>query len=150
MNTRSIKYLAILITLAIACNSVTLFPKPTPSPQPTATTQPKLLHFENEWVAFDYPEGMRIFTAGDHAFIIYPHDIQLGGELVAGLAHPNWIKFDTLFNSIGVFRYAMPPGSNLETIMQTAYEHVPLQNEIAEGSGPVTIDGLTANQKTYP
>jgi hypothetical protein len=43
----------------------------------------------------------------------------------------------------------MPPGSNLETIMQTAYKHVPLQNEIVEGSGPVTIDGLTANQKTY-
>ncbi|MCJ7532924.1 MAG: hypothetical protein MUO64_18115 [Anaerolineales bacterium] len=149
MNTRSIKYLAVLITLAIACNSVTLFPKPTPSPQPTATTQPKFLHFENEWVAFDYPEGMRIFTAGDPAFITYPHDIQLGGELVAGLAHPNWIKFDTLFSSIGIFRHAKPPGSNLETIMQTAYEHVSLQNEIVEGSDPVTIDGLTAHQRTY-
>ena len=149
MNTRSIKYLAILITLAIACNSVTVFPKPTPLPLPTATPVPKTLHFENDLVSFDYPEGMRIFTAGDLAFSTYPWDIRLGGELAIGLAHPNWIKFDTLYSSIGIFRHAMPPGSNLETIMQTAYEHVPLQNEIVEGSGPVTIDGLTAHQRTY-
>jgi hypothetical protein len=51
MNARSNNHLAILITfailLAIACNSITLFPTP------AATTEPKLLHFENEQVAFD-------------------------------------------------------------------------------------------------
>jgi len=149
MNTRSIKYLAILITLAIACNSVTLFPKPTPSPLPTATTAPKTLHFENNLVSFDYPEGMRIFTAGDPAFNTYPFDIRLGGDLAIGLAHPYWIKFDSLYSSIGIFRYPIPPGSNLEATMQAAYEKVPLQNEIVEKSSPVTIDGLSGYEKIY-
>jgi len=150
MNNRPIKYLAILITLAIACNSVTLFPKPTPSPLPTATTTPKTLHFENDLVSFDYPEGMRIFTAGDPAFSTYPFDIRLGCELAIGLAHPYWIKSGTLYSSIGIFRYPIPPGSNLDAIMQAAYEKVPLlQNEIVDKSDPVTIDGLSGYEKIY-
>jgi len=120
MNTRPIKYLTILITLAIVCNSVTLFPKPTPSPLPTASTQPKLLHFENDLVAFDYLKGMKLYTAGDPAFVCYP-DIQLGGELVVGLGDPKFINFDTHFRSIRIFRLPMPPGSNLEATFLEAY-----------------------------
>lgn len=153
MNPRSKYKLAILITLAIlfiiACNSVTLFSTPTPLPTATATMVPEILHFENDLVAFDYPEGMRIFTTGDPAFITYPDIVQLGGELAVGLAYPYWIKPNSLFSSIGVFRHPMPPGSNLNEIMQTAYKNVWLENEIAEESGPITIAGLPAIQKTY-
>jgi len=152
MNTRSIKYLAILITLAIACNSATLFPKLTPSPLPTATTQSKLLHFENERVAFDYPEGMRIFTAGDPAFVYYP-DIQFGGEVIVGLGDARFIAFDTYFRSIRITRLPMPPGSNLEAMFLEAYRPVETkyypQNGVLDANGPVTVAGLAALQKTY-
>ena len=77
MNTRSNHNLAILmaftILLAIACNSGTYSP----------TSTPALLHFDNEVVAFDYMEGMDLFTGADAAVRCVP-DFQLGGELVVG------------------------------------------------------------------
>ena len=151
MNNRSNHTLAILMTLAIlltlACKSVTL--TPTPTPVPPTTTVPEILHFENDLVAFDYLAGTKIFTTGDPAFETYPYEIKLGGELAIGLADPMWIKSNTLYSSIGIFRHLFPPGSTLDEIMQTAYAEVPLQNEVVEGSGPVTLDGLDAYQKTY-
>ena len=147
MNKRSIINLTILITLTLACTTITLFP--TSTPDPTETIPPEILHFENELVAFDYPTGTRIFAAGDPAFSTYPYFIQLGGELAVGLADPGWIHNETLFSSIGVFRHTLPSGSSLESVMQTAYTDVPFQNEVTEQSGPVTIDGLAAVRKTY-
>jgi energy-converting hydrogenase Eha subunit F len=148
MNTRSNHNLAILmaftILLAIACNSGILFPKPTPS-----TMEPKLLHFENDIVAFDYPAGVRIYTANDPAFNTYPGEIRFGGELVVGLADPHWIKRDILYSSIGIHLHPIPPGSSLDEILETTYKNIWNGNEVTEDSGPVTIDGLAAYQKTY-
>jgi hypothetical protein len=146
MNTRSNKNLAILMTFAIlltiACNLVTLFPTP------AATTEPKLLHFENEQVAFDYPDGWTIYTAGDPAFVTYP--IQLSGELVAGVADPHTIyggQFIARF--FALFRQPLPPGANVEQVMQEAYSQVYLTEGVLSANGPVTLAGLPASQKTY-
>ena len=149
MNKRFIINLTILITLTLACTTITLFP--TSTPDPTETIPPEILHFENELVAFDYPAGTRIFTANEPGFLTYPYGNQLGGELAVGLAAPGWINENTgtLFSSIGVFRHTLPPGSSLEQVMQAAYESVNLLNAEDEQRGPVTVDGLTAVRNSY-
>jgi len=146
MNTRSNHNLAILmaftILLAIACNSVTLFPKP--------TMEPKLLHFENDMVAFDYPAGLVVFNAADPAFIPYPSSLRLGGQLVAGLADPDEIGNDgTLYRTLGIFRQPISPDSNLESVMETAYSPIQRTKGYLDATGPVKLAGLPAYQQTY-
>jgi hypothetical protein len=154
MNTRSNHNPAILmafiILLAIACISVILFLKPTPSPLPTATMEPKLLHFENDFVAFDYPAGMVVFNAADPAFIPYPSNNRLGGQLVAGLADPEEIGNNgALYRTLGIFRHPIPPGSNLEKVMEQAYNPVDRTTGYVDATGPVRLAGLSAYQQTY-
>jgi hypothetical protein len=152
MNNRFIKILVVLISLTFACTTISLFP--TSTPIPTETASPEILHFNNELVAFDYPAGTRIFTAGEPGFAPYPMDDLMGGELVVGLASPDWIAdYGTLYSSIGVFRHRLPSGSNLVQVMQAAYTDAyigrPNPEDVPEQSGPITIDGLTALRKTY-
>lgn len=151
MNKPLLKRLALLAALLLACNAIAGLATPTSTPTalPSASPTPEILHFENEFVAFDYPAGMRIFTANKTAFNTYPFFIQLGGEFIIGMANPIWIKLDTLYSSIGIFRHLLPSDSTLDEIMQISYKDVPLQNIVADGSGPITIDGLAAYQKTY-
>lgn len=155
MKARSNNNLAIRLTLAIlfaiACRSITPSPKPTslPTALATSTAVAKLLHFDNDLVAFDYPEGMRLFVSGDRAFVTYPFQHQLGGELVAGLADPKWMSSGTLFRSIGIFRHPIPPGSSLEKIVQDTYGQLYLQPAFVSADGPITFAGLSAYQKSY-
>jgi hypothetical protein len=140
--------IALVLVLNIACNSITPFLKPTPLPLlPTPATE--ILHFENDFVTFDYPAGVRIYTTNDPAFNTYPGEIRFGGELVVGLSDPHWIKRDILYSSIGVYRHPIPPGSSLDEILETTYKNIWGGNEVIEDSGPFTIDGLAAYQKTY-
>jgi hypothetical protein len=46
--------LVILIIFSLACNRL-IGPTPTPAP-------PAIFHFENDFVAFDYPEEMKVFN----------------------------------------------------------------------------------------
>ncbi len=149
MKNRSISFLVIITILILACNSL-IGPTPTPAPP----TQPAILHFENDFITFDYPEGMKVFEAADPAFTPYPENI-MGGQLVAGLADPqemdNWGHF---LRTVSIFRHSNPSGSGLEQFMETAY--VPVHNIkvahiewVVDASGPVTLAGLPAFQQTY-
>jgi hypothetical protein len=154
LGTQNTKYLAIslilVILLGLACSSTTLFSKPTPQPPtPSAWSLPEIRHYENDILAFDYPDGVRIFEAGDPAFDLFPGDIRLGGELVVGLADPTWIKSGYLYSSIGVFRYQVPPDSNLEKIMETTYQTIWQGEDIPGENGPVVFAGMEAVQKSY-
>jgi hypothetical protein len=157
MNTRpscqSAILIALVIVFTIACNALTPFFKPTPSPLPiipTATPVPKILHFENDMVAFDYPAGLVVFNAADPAFIPYPSSLRLGGQLVAGLADPDEIGNDgTLYRTLGIFRQPIPPDSNLESVMETAYSPIQRTKGYLDATGPVKLAGLPAYQQTY-
>jgi hypothetical protein len=154
MNTRSNHNLVILmvftILLAMACNTVTLFPKSTSLPLTTATLEPKLIHFENDIVAFDYPAGMMVFNATDPAFIPYPFNVTLGGQMVAGLADPTEIGTNGyMYRTLGIFRQTMLPGSNLEQVMEEAYKPMNRTIGYVDATGPVKLAGLPAYQQTY-
>jgi hypothetical protein len=147
MDKSLLKYLAILALLMLACNTITGFPF-------RSTSTPENLHFENNFVAFDYPEGMKVFNAADPAFTPFPENI-MGGQLVAALADPQEIdKWGYFRRTVSIFRHSNPSGSNLEQVMETAYLPVH-QIKVAhiewvvDASGPVTLAGLPAFQQTY-
>ena len=124
-----------------------------PPPLPRLPTQPvKILHFENELVAFDYPSGMKVFSEGDSTFQYYPN-IQLGGEIVAALGDPQLAGGGRYARSIRIFRQPMPSGSTLEAVKQEAYRKVesiyPRHKGVLDASGPITVAGLSAIQETY-
>jgi hypothetical protein len=154
MNTRSNHNLVILmvftILLAMACNTGTLFPKSTSLPLTTAILEPMLNHFENDIVAFDYPAGMKVFNAADPAFIPYPFNVSLGGQMVAGLADPAEIGTNGyIYRTLGIFRQAILPGSNLEQVMEEAYKPMVRTTGYVDATGPVKLAGLSAYQQTY-
>ena len=142
MKNRSIPFLVILIIFTLACNT---FIGPTPTPAP-----PAILHFENDFVAFDYPEGLKVFNAADPAFIPYPSKVRLGGQLVAGLADPAEIGDNGhMYRTLGIFRHIIPPGSNLEKVMEEAYIPLVRKPGYLDATGPVELAGLSAYQQTY-
>jgi hypothetical protein len=154
MNTRSNPILVILILftilLAMACNTATLFPKTTSMPLTTAILEPKLIHFENDIIAFDYPAGMKIFNAADPAFNPYPSNVRLGGQMVAGLADPVEIGTNgDMYRTLGIYRQTILPGSNLEQVMEEAYKPIDRTKGYVDATGPVKLAGLPAYQQTY-
>jgi len=111
-----------------------------------------MLHYENDLVAFDYPEGMKVYSAGDTTFAFYP-DIQINGELVVSLGDPKFFTYDTYFRFIRILRQSIPSNSNLESIFQETYQLV--ESRFSQVTGVldvpahVTVDGLDTLQKSY-
>lgn len=125
---------------------------PIPTLTPTPIPSDMLLHFENQYVAFDYPKDMVSFTNNDPAFVYYP-DFKFGGEVIAGLGDPRFFKFNTYFRSIRITRLTIPQGSNLEVIFQEVYDRankkLSLQTGVLDANGLLKINGWDGLQKTY-
>jgi hypothetical protein len=147
--------IAMVIGSAVACQSLAppvAAPTPSSSPRPTAASE--LLHFENEWISFDYPAGLTLYEAGFADVIWYPY-IEFGGELVAALGDERFFGFDNYFRSIRIVRRAWSQAADLETIMaevyaQTGVEHPwPLVDGVLDLSGSISIDARDAIQKSY-
>ena len=155
MNTRFAFGGAVLFVATIACETVNLpLATATPPVLPTATLISASAHFENEWVAFDHPQGLTVYAAGFEDPIWYP-TVDFGGELVAGLGDERFFGFDNYYRSIRILRRRSAPGADLEGIMadvyaQTGPEHAwPLVDGVLNLDGPITIDGHDAVQKSY-
>ena len=141
-------WIALVIVFTMACNVIT--PLFTPF---QATPTAEILHFENDRVVFDYKytKGMKVFEGWDATFRCNPN-FELGGEWVVGLGIYKYPNLDIYPRSIRIFRQPMPSDSNLETIMQEAYQKATIQSRVkgaVDATGPVTVDGLPAFQWTY-
>ncbi len=139
----------LVIPLALACNALDI--PSTPTPAPTAITSVKFLHFENEIVAFDYPEWMKLHPAGVPEVGWYPN-IQLGGQPVVGLGDPNFFGHETYFRSIRIARRLLPTGSDPKGVAEETYarpQKLGLHQGVLDATGAVTIAGRPAYQKTY-
>jgi hypothetical protein len=151
-STRLITGLLLLAAAALACSSSLGTVVPTSAPSEPPHTPPRVLHFENEGLAFDYPEGMAVYVNNDPAFMCYPH-IDLEGVVAVGLGDARFYHFDTYFRSIRIIRRPAPSQTDLEAIAQATYEHsqdkFPHEAGLLEADGPITINGLTGLQKTY-
>ena len=158
MNPRHLIIPTVLITFALACQGITLTATPTPTGNvkptmpSTSSSGSGLQHFENQWVAFDYPKNLKAYTADDKSFRWYP-ELDLGGELLAGLGDPEVYAYEMYFRSIRIMRRAKPAGYDLQKMMSETYDGVAQRNPIYDGalraSGPVTVSRMPAYQKTY-
>jgi hypothetical protein len=160
MNARPVKFITLVVILVLGCTTITNLTRSTPQPTIIAETtvptthppQAGFQHFENEFLAFDYPKELKTFVGGGAEFLCYP-DYQLGGELLVGLGDTKFVHFDKYYRSIRIFRLPMPSDVDLKAIMQAAYDQekikFPLDEGVLDATGPVTVAGYPAYQKTY-
>ena len=155
MKQRGIVLVAAFSTLAFACRSLSLFPAtPTPQILPTPTLASALAHFENKWVAFDYPAGWALFEAGFENPIWYP-TVDFGASLVAGLGDDRFFGFGSYYRSIRVLRRDLPATADLNGIMAAVYAQSgakypwPLVAGGLDLDGAITIGRQAVVQRSY-
>jgi len=150
---------SVLVTAILACQTLTPGPPPEPgpakpSPAPTVPFSQRQAHFENQWVAFDHPEGLEVYAAGDATFLSYL-DIDLGGDLVVGLGDPRLAHSGRYWRSIRILRRALPAGMDLTQLMTETYAQWILERASPPiggepgADGPVTVNARGAVQKVY-
>jgi hypothetical protein len=160
MKINRVVIISLTTAVLLACQALILPVRGTPSPGATSiplvvqtsSADSSLLHFDNQWVSFDYPRELKAYAPGDQVFRWYP-ELDLGGELLAGLGDPKVYAYQMYFRSIRIMRRAMPSDQTLQTLMAGTYDRINQQHPINAGaqkaSGPVTISGMPAYQKTY-
>jgi hypothetical protein len=147
-------FLVVLIASALACGTLPPVPGGERTRTASATAVPAILHFENQWVAFDYPNSFKAHAAGDATFKWFP-DIDLGGELVVGLGEPTRFSHDVYWRSIRIMRLALPPGADIARTMADAYEQRAVEHPYvlvdspSRANGPIIVDEREALQKSY-
>ena len=152
--------LMLLVLSALACDTVTVTltvpPGPArPTAAPTVHFSLRQLHFENEVVAFNYPEGVRLHQPGDATWLVHP-DIDLGGELLVGLGDPRLAHFERYYRSISITRrlgFIQP--TDLAQVMTDVYALLVIEpagppiGGVPGADGPITVNGRNAIQKVY-
>jgi hypothetical protein len=140
-----------LTSLDIKDNLPAFTPQPTlvPTATPTPTPTIQLLHFENELLAFDYPQTLVVFPAGVPV-TCFP-DIPFAGERLVGLGEARFLTDGIYYRSIQVTRLPVPPASNLEAVMQGIYDQsrLPLEPPAFSWKTQVPVAGQTGIQRAY-
>jgi len=148
--------LMVLTFSALACGMVVVPPGPaTPTAAPTVAFSLRQLHFENEVVAFDYPEGLQVHQPGDATWLLHP-DVDLGGELLVGLGDPRLSHFESYYRSIAIARRrASVQHTDPARLMTDVYAQLvilpagPPIGGVPGADGPITVNGRAAIQKVY-
>ncbi len=127
-------------------------PTPAPTASPTSYPAALLIHYEDNQLAFDYPQGMTLLPTGQSASACFP-GIPFGGERLVGLGEPRFLDGDIYYRSIQITRLPMPPGSNLEAVLLAVYEQAedkhPQEPSSVLSTGPVPVAGTTGLQWAY-
>ena len=155
MTIRNGLLLAVFFALALACRALTLPVLPTAAP--TSRADPNLLHFEDQWVAFDFPKGFDVYEGADPAFT-YPGFkwtpvLVLPGEQVAAIGDPDFRANNEYLHSILVTHRGLTAGEDVEQSMQDFYQMSVDQYHAVEGllalPQTITVDSVRAYQETY-
>jgi hypothetical protein len=153
-------FLVVMIAAALACGTVpvtlTVPPGPAkPTAAPTLYFSLHQLHFENEVVAFEYPEGLQVHQAGDANWRVHP-DVDLGGELLVGLGDPRQSHSERYYRSISIARRLAPvQHTDLARLMTEVYAQLVIEpadapiGGVPGADGPITVNGHSAIQKVY-
>jgi hypothetical protein len=154
-------FLVVMIAAALACGTVpvtlTVPPGPAkPTAAPTLYFSLHQLHFENEVVAFEYPEGLQVHQAGDANWRVHP-DVDLGGELLVGLGDPRQSHSERYYRSISIARRLAPvQHTDLARLMTEVYAQLVIEpadapiGGVPGADGPITVNGHSAIQKVSP
>jgi len=147
---RRITILAVLTTFALACEALALPAFPTAAP--TSSADPTLQHFEDQWVAFDYPQGLDVYEGLDPSFK-WSLDVDVGGEQVVGLGDSQARANGVYLRSIRITHRGLPADQEIQKTMQETYESFEALYDTNEPllAPPQTtiVDGVRAYQKSY-
>jgi len=126
----------------------TLAPTASPTPYPASL----LIHYEDNQLVFDYPQGLILLPSGQSGFDCLPQ-ISFGGERLVGLGERRFLVNGIYNRSIQITRLAMPATSNLEAVLLDVYEQAgarqPQESSSLLSTGPVPVAGLTGLQWAY-
>jgi hypothetical protein len=127
-------------------------PTPAPTALPTRYPSALLTHYDDNQLAFDYPQGLIILTSWQSDSNCFP-DIHFGGEWLVGLGEPRFLVSSIYYHSIQITRLPMSSGSNLEAVMLNVYEQAqarfPQEPSTLATTGSVSIAGQTGFQWAY-
>ena len=152
MNRRTGIVLSLIVFDLLACRSLALPSLPTAAP--TSGFNPGLRHFEDQWVAFDYPEGLDVYESLDPDFKWSLQDeVDVGGEQIVGLGDPSARANGVYLRSIRITHRGLPSGEDVKQTMQDLYRAF----ETDYGAtGPVlafpqavVVNGERAYQQSY-
>jgi hypothetical protein len=152
MNLRTGIVLSVVVWDLLACRG--LSPPSVPTVAPTSSLNPALRHFEDQWVAFDYPEGLDVFESLDPTFKWCLQDeVHVGGEQVVGLGDARARANGVYLRSIQITHQGLSAGQDVQHGMQELYQSFDAQYNTA---GPllalpqaIVVDGAPAFQKSY-
>ena len=150
MLNRSAFFLALLLAINLACSSLSLPSLPTPAP--TSMLDPNLRHFEDQWVAFDYPAGLDVYEGMDPDFIWTPN-IDHAGEQVAALGDPQAMRNGVYLRSIRILHRGLPAGADVRQTMLDTYgafkDRYHTRSPQLQMSPNILVGGVRAYQETY-
>ena len=123
MNLLRTVLIVLVAPMVLACEALSLPAFPTAAP--TSSVDPKLLHFEDQWVAFDYPEGLDVYEGLDPAFKWCLQDaVHVGGEQVVGLGDAHDRANSVYLRSIRITHRGLSAGEDVQQSMQELYQFI--------------------------
>ena len=152
MNLRGGSILPVLVVCGFACSTLSV--PGSPATAPTSRIDPSLLHFEDQWVAFDHPRSLDVYEGPDPAFKWCLQDeVHVGGEQVVGLGDGQARANDVYLHSIRITHQGLSAGEDVRQSMQELYQSFDARYDTA---GPlltlpqtIIVDGAHAYQMTY-
>jgi hypothetical protein len=152
MNLLRTVLIVLVAPLVLACEALSLPAFPTAAP--TSSADPKLLHFEDRWVAFDYPEGLDAYEGPDPAFKWCLQDeVHVGGEQVVGLGDGQARANDVYLHSIRITHQGLSASEDVQQSMQELYQSFDASYDTADAllalPQTIIVDGARSYQMTY-
>ena len=152
MNLHTGIVLSVIVFDLLACSSLTLPSVPTAAP--TSRFNAALRHFEDQWVAFDYPQGLVVYEGPDPAFKWCLQDeVHVGGEQVVGLGDAQARADDVYLRSIRITHQGVTAGEDVPRMMQELYRSFDATYDMANPVLPlpqsIIVDGGAAHQQSY-
>jgi hypothetical protein len=155
---RAILWLSAVIMLTALVGQVVAGVLPLASPTPGApgpiaqASSPGLSHFENKWIALDYPSHLVAHEERDSDFKWHP-PVHFGGQLVVGLADPAFQLNERYTRLIRISRLHPRPHQSLQSVMKENYASIDPRWRVAESplEAPesLVVSGVAARQQTY-
>jgi hypothetical protein len=111
-----------------------------------------LLHFEDQWLALDYPRTWNLHLPGDASFKWHP-PIDLGGDLIVALGDPQYRSGDTYFRFIRITRRLKCACDSLQPFIDDSYQSLDLRYPLAlspfKPPETITVSGIDSPQRAY-
>jgi hypothetical protein len=133
---------------AVSTALTTTAPTPTPPGKGTSALQ----HYENKWLAFDYPANFKVHEPDDESAAWNP-PVDFGGETLAFLGDPAFFEDGTCYRHIRISRLSACTCVDLAEVMDDQYGALDprwiLEESPMQPPALFNIGGMRTAQKIY-